>query len=138
MFCREQLVELRSRAADLEARGVVPVPVVMATPEQSRLFWTSLELPFRAACSGDGAAHKAFGLRRGGPFALFGFRVLKRGLEAFRKGFRNGKPVGDVFVLPGAFVVDAKGRVVVASYGAHAGDHLTVDALLAAVDSRAL
>lgn len=108
----------------------------MATPEQSRLFWASLELPFRAACSGDGAAHKVFGLRRGGFFALFGFRVLKRGIEAFRKGFRSGKPVGDVLVLPGTFVVDAAGRVVVAAYGAHAADHPTADALLASVDSR--
>ena len=107
----------------------------MATPEQSRLFWASLELPFRAACSGDGAAHKVFGLRRGGFFALFGYGVLKRGIEAFRKGFRSGKPVGDVFVLPGTFVVDAAGRVVVAAYGENAADHLTADRLLSAVDA---
>jgi hypothetical protein len=93
-----------------------------------------LELPFAGACSEDGAAFRAYGLARGGLWALFGPAVLRRGLAAFRKGFRSGKPVGDVLMLPGTFVVDAAGRIEVAAYAAHAGDHLDAAGLRAALD----
>jgi hypothetical protein len=113
--------------------GVEIVPVVHATPAQSRPFFAAQGLTFRAACSADGAAHRAFGLRRGKLLELLNFSVLRRGFEAFRKGFRQGKPAGDVRLLPGTFVVDAAGTLVAVGYGKDASDHWSADRLRAAL-----
>lgn len=72
-------------------------------------------------------------MRRGRFFELLNLAVLRRGFEAFRKGFRQGKPAGDVRLLPGTFVVDAAGVLVAVGYGKDASDHWSADRLSAAL-----
>lgn len=107
--------------------------VVHAPAERTARFWERLALPFVAACSADGAAHRAFGLRRGRLAEILGPRLWAPALRALLKGRGAGLPQGDVFVLPGAFVCERDGRLSWVRYGAHAADHVRADALIAAL-----
>jgi hypothetical protein len=65
--------------------------------------------------------YKAFGLGRGGFLQMFGPGVWRRAFEARRKGFSQGKTVGDPWLMPGAFLIE-DGVVVRRHDYAHAGD----------------
>jgi hypothetical protein len=93
-----------------------------------------LALPFPCVSAADGAAHRAFGVRKGSLGEIFGLKVLAAGLRSFFAGHRAGRPQGDVRVLPGTFVVDGAGRLLVGHYGAHSADHMKAGAALAAID----
>ncbi len=67
--------------------------------------------------------YKGFGIERGGLRDMFGPEVWACGLRAARKGHFIGRPVGDPWVLPGAFLVSASGDILKAHDFAHAGDH---------------
>ena len=49
-------------------------------------------------------------------------RSIVRGVQAALRGYGVGKPVGDVWRMPGAFLVD-RGAIVWAHEPKHAGDH---------------
>lgn len=67
--------------------------------------------------------YRAFGIHRGSVGELLGLRSLAAAMRALFKGNINGKPAGDVRVMPGVFVVTGDGRIAWAYRGAHAGDH---------------
>jgi hypothetical protein len=66
--------------------------------------------------------YDAFGRARGGMLQMFGPQVWARGAEAATKGHFIGKPVGDPWVMPGAFLVEGE-RIRWAHHFEHAGDH---------------
>ena len=49
--------------------------------------------------------YEAFGLERGTIGRLMGLRTILIGARAFFAGFRQGKPIGDVAQMPGAFLI---------------------------------
>ncbi len=67
--------------------------------------------------------YNAFGIERGGMKEMFGGGVWACGIRATLKGQRIGLPVGDPWIMPGAFLVDDTGRVAWQHDFAHAGDH---------------
>ena len=70
----------------------------------------------------DAALYREFSIGRGGPLALFGPAVWRRGWSAWWAGHRVGAPVGDPFRMSGIFaIVDRTVRW--AHPYAHAGDH---------------
>lgn len=78
----------------------------------------------------SGSAYAAFGLGRGGLAQLFGPAVIARAIGAALRGHLPGAPSGDVLRMPGAFVVGPDGRIRLAHYARHVGDHAPVDLLL--------
>lgn len=68
----------------------------------------------------DRSLYAAFGLQRGSVLQLLGPSVWKAGLEAFRRGHRAGRPIGDPFMMSGAFLIEG-GRVLAELRHAHPG-----------------
>ncbi|NOK57422.1 MAG: hypothetical protein GFH27_549309n157 [Chloroflexi bacterium AL-W] len=72
----------------------------------------------------DSALHfyRAFGLARGGLREMFGPEVWLRGAEAALKGHSIGTPVGDPWIMPGAFLI-YQHTILWQHTFRHAGDH---------------
>lgn len=127
-------MELRDLKPEFDRRGATIVVVSLASPRDTTAFAKHLGLPFTCVSAADGAAHRAFGVRKGSLAEILGFKALAAGVRAFFSGHRAGRAKGDVRVLPGTFVVDGAGRIVAAHYGAHSADHMKARATLAALD----
>jgi AhpC/TSA antioxidant enzyme len=66
--------------------------------------------------------YQAFGLERGNLSQLFSIKTFTRGFEALRNGGHFvGKPVGDVWQMPGVFLV-YKGEILRSFKHESAGD----------------
>lgn len=76
----------------------------------------------RAIADPDRVFYRAFGLERGGVGAVLGPQVWSCGMRASRKGHGVGKPVGDVWQMPGFFLVQGD-RVLHEYRPRHIGDH---------------
>ena len=127
-------MELRDLKPEFDRRGATIVVVSLASPRDTKAFANYLALPFTCVSAADGAAHLAFGVRKGSFAEIIGLKVIAAGVRAFFSGHRQGRAKGDVRVLPGTFVVDASGRIVAAHYGANSSDHMKASATLAAID----
>lgn len=82
-----------------------PLFVYLGTPEQGevlRALWENV----RAIADPRAALYDAFGLTRGGLRQVLAPRVWMRGFEAMLRGHKPGAPVGDVWRMPGYFLVD--------------------------------
>jgi len=101
----------------------------MASPEKARSFREKYQLPFPLLCDPEQQAYRAFGLTRGSAAEVLGTQVWKRGLKAFL-AHGVGRPVGDVWQLPGEFVIDAAGTIQFAHYGESSADNTPVEELL--------
>jgi len=127
-------VELRDLKPEFDRRGATIVIVSLASPRDTTAFAKHLGLPFACVSAADGAAHRAFGVRKGSLAEILGLKVFVAGVRAFFSGHRQGRAKGDVRVLPGTFVVDLAGRIVSAHYGANSSDHMKARATIAAID----
>ncbi len=133
IFCREQLIELRDRKADLDRAGVHVVPVTLGSVEWTKRVMDELKIPFTPAVSPDGRAHLAFGFGPGRLLQLAGLRVIGRAIAAFVKGsgFEMPESGSIARIMPGVVVVDGQGRILEIVPAAHAGDHLRADGFIA-------
>ena len=76
----------------------------------------------RAVADSSGRLYRAFGLGRGGIREMLGPGVWAAGLRAVLKGNLGGRPVGDVWTMPGLFLV--RGEAILWEHRfRHAGDH---------------
>lgn len=91
--------------------------------DDGNAFFAKLWPDARAISDTPLAFYKAFGIERGGLKQMFGADVWACGVRATLKGQRIGRPVGDPWIMPGAFLVDRAGAVVWQHDFAHAGDH---------------
>lgn len=64
-----------------------------------------------------------FGLSRGSMGQFCGPRPLACGVRALLKGHGIGRPVGDVFMMPGLFLVSPGGQILHRHHFEHAGHH---------------
>jgi len=113
--------------------GASLVAVGPATPAETAAFVRDLALPFPVLADPTLAAYRAFGLAKGTPWQVLGPAVLLAHLRGLLRGARPGRVAGDVWQLPGAFIIDRGGILRVAKPAVHVGDHLSSTELLAAV-----
>lgn len=64
---------------------------------------------------------------------VIGPAAMVNGLRAARKGHFVERAVGDVFQMPGTFIIDASGVVRYARYARNSGDHPRLQELLDAL-----
>lgn len=122
VFCREAVADLRAVAvADPHHPNVVFF--FQGTVEQGRAFFAGHWPEARAVSDTPLFFYRAFGVGRGGWREMFGPEVWACGLRAVGKGHFIGLPVGDPFVMPGAFLVSSSGDVLWRHDFKHAGDH---------------
>lgn len=87
-------------------------------------------MPFPCLADPSGAAYRAYDLPRGGIRQILGPAVLARGIKAFLKGARGGRPVGPVKQLSGEFFIFSDGVIRAAHRARHAGDNRSASSWL--------
>lgn len=111
VFCREALYEIASRRADIEKEATI-VLVHMSTLEEGAAFLARYGLDDAAHISDPSTRlYQAFGLTRATVSRLFTPGVLIRGAHTAFSGHGFGPIVGDVFQMPGVFLVH-RGAIV--------------------------
>jgi peroxiredoxin len=106
-FCREALADIAARRHDIEASGTRIVLVHMGQPEsginQFRKYGLDDLHQISDPCRG---LYRAFGLRRGNLWKLFGPKVWLRAFDAcILKGHGAGRVAGDPCQMPGMFLL---------------------------------
>jgi hypothetical protein len=125
VFCRELVSELRAaRAAADDLPRVVLVH--QGTVEQGDAFLESRWPEVSAIADPGRVLYAAFGLERGRLAQVLGPRVLLRGMSAALRGNGIGKPVGDLWQMPGAFVIH-RSAIVWSHVAHHVGDQPNLD-----------
>lgn len=80
----------------------------------------------RAVSDPDHFFYAAFEVQQGGLTQMFGLDALRNGVIALSHGHMQGKTVGDVWTMPGFFLV--QGRMMLWRYGVdNAGDQPEFD-----------
>lgn len=111
-FCRETLSDLRAARQSIEATGARMAVVHMVDTMTARLYLESVELNDLPAISDPTSAlYEAFQLRKGNLGALFGPKVILRGLAVILRGHGVGSIAGDPTQMPGVFLLH-QGRIV--------------------------
>ncbi len=133
MLCREQAAQLRRDHDRIVQAGATLALVGQGTPAESAAFARELELPYAVFADPDRIAFAAYGLMEGGPSAFLHPTAAGRAVRALLRGVGFGRPVGSIWQLPGAFVIDHTGIIRFAKPALHAADIPTTEDLLHAV-----
>jgi len=126
-FCRETLADLARGRGAIERAGL-SVAVVGLGEDTASMRAMGERLGVRGArwyADPGRVLYRALGLGRGRFGQLFGPRVWIRGLAATLRGHVVGRPEGDGFQMPGAFVIH-EGRVVRGQRHRYASDRLRI------------
>lgn len=112
-FCREALSDLAAARGSLTNQNVGLALVHLGDAAEMQALCVQYgvsDIP--RICDPERRLYQAFQLKLGSPIALMGPKVFWRGFRtAFFAGHGIGRFDGNVFQLPGAFLVD-KGRVI--------------------------
>ena len=105
-FCRETMTKLANERTRIESQGVKIVLVHMVSSELADRLLRIYELPEVSHISDPGLKlYHAFGLQRATFTEFYGFKNWYRAFVAgLLKGHFVGKPIGDTFQMPGAFL----------------------------------
>jgi peroxiredoxin len=133
-FCREAAADLAAKRAMIQARGVKPVVVLMSADPKAAKFLEGYGLGDVSRVSDpSGRTYRAFGLRRGSLWQLFGPGVVWRGFIAgVLRGHGVGTLEGDGFQMPGTFLIH-RGAIVKASPAKSAAERPDLEGLACAV-----
>ena len=135
-FCREHLNEMGRAFDDFQDAGADVVAVFQYDAQSTQKFCDGRKVPFDCLGDPERTAYAEVSLGRGSAMQIVNPKVALRGLGAARHGAFAGLPRGgDVAQLPGTFVVDRDGRVVLAHYSASSADNPAVGDVLGAVRS---
>lgn len=106
-FCKETLALLQQQRQAIEAAGTRIVLVHMMPDDEAAEMFGGYGLDDVARISDpERKLYEAFELKRGGVSQVMGPRVWWQGFKTtILKGHLPGAPGGDVFQLPGAFLV---------------------------------
>ncbi len=112
-FCRESLAEIALKRQQIEASGLRIVLVHMAPDDVAQRYLSRYQLDDLARVSDPQCElYRAFGLYKGSFSQLFSMRIWWRAFQAaVLSGHGFGRAVGDVFQMPGVFVVH-QGRMM--------------------------
>jgi peroxiredoxin len=122
-FCREALADLKAKRTAIEVAGVQIVLVHMMTDSDAATFFNRYDLAdVERIADPDRVLYAAFGLRRGSTLDVMGPKVWWQGFKTtLLSAHLPGKPVGDVFQMPGSFLIH-DGKIIQSSVGQTSGD----------------
>jgi len=121
IFCRETESELR-RTCEADPRFPRLLFFFQGSPTEGRAFLRRYWPDARAIADPEKSFYSAFGIGRGGLRQMFGPGVWSAARRARNKGLSQGARSGDIWMMPGVFLVD-DGHIVWAHEYSHAGDH---------------
>jgi peroxiredoxin len=135
-FCHEQVSELIQLLPKLAELSIDFAVLGNGNPHHAADFARRLNLqapiytdPARLVYDGLGA--------RGGVRSTIGLESIGRGIDAFRKGFRQRAVQGDRWQQGGVFVINPDGSTRFEYKSRFAGDHPSVEQLLASLEKTA-
>jgi peroxiredoxin len=123
---REQIGELRKAGAEVLVIG-------QGEPERASWYAERFEVPCPVVVDADESAYRAYGLLEMSPWLLLGeprpeISVFEGWIDEHRA---KGRPVADnPFLLPGEFVVDRNGRLVLVARYRYCDDYPDPEALV--------
>lgn len=129
IFCRETIGDLRTRH---ETDPAFP-PVLLffqGSPIEGKAFLRRDWPDARAVSDPEARFYEAFGVARGGLVEMFRPAVWRAKSAAEAKGHSNGERSGDIWRMPGAFLVQGA-RVLWHHEYRHAADHPDYEAISA-------
>jgi hypothetical protein len=132
MFARQQAAALMEIKGTLEATGVALVAIGSGSPGSAKRFIEKFNFTGEIYVNQNLSAYRAFKLKRGfwqtlGPLSLI------RGIQAMRKGFRQGRTAGDIWQQGGVFVIGPGQQLHFQHRNKFAGDHAELAAVLASI-----
>lgn len=124
---------MRRDKSKLEQAGIQVVLVGLGTPAEALEFSRQFSVPFPIIADPGKDLYRTYGLKRANFMQLASPAILLKGLKGMREGYLPGRPQGDVLQMPGTFVIDREGRILHSHFAQNAADHLSVDAIVAAI-----
>ncbi|MDX1919817.1 MAG: SelL-related redox protein [Candidatus Caenarcaniphilales bacterium] len=121
IFCPEIVRDLRQIALNNSNYPEI-VFFYQGTLDQGKAFFKKIWPEAKAISDSSKKFYNAFKLKRGTISQLFGQKVWVRGTEAMIKGNFVGLPVGDLWTMPGMFLIE-NGSIVWQHEFEHIGDH---------------
>jgi thiol-disulfide isomerase/thioredoxin len=111
-FCREAMADIQKQRSDIE-RTTQIVFVHQAPEDQANaaFFAAAGVADIPRVSDPQRNLYKAIGLKRGSIWAIFGPYIWFRSMQAMLSGRKLGRLIGDVFQMPGVFIVH-HGKVV--------------------------
>jgi hypothetical protein len=131
MFARQQAAALMDIKGKLDKVGIPLVAIGSGSPGGAKHFIDKLHFTGEMYVNQDLSAYRAFKLERGFLQTL-GPSSLIRGVQAMRKGFRQGRTDGDTWQQGGVFVIGPGNKLIFQHRNKFAGDHADLDAVLKA------
>ena len=125
------MAELRRACSENEG---LPQPLIvhLGTVEDGDRFLGDAWPEVQSIADADMDVRAALGVSRGRVGQLLGLASMAAGLRSVRAGHKQTRPVGDPWMMPGAFLAQ-RDQVLWSHEFRHAGDHPSTAALLAAV-----
>jgi peroxiredoxin len=132
LFCREQATELNEARGGIEALGAELALVGNGTPRAARWFRDRFAPGSTMLTDPDLRSYDLIGARRG-MLSTIGPRAWGAGVRAFRRGARQSSVKGHPFQQGGVLVITPDGEVVYSHISTAAGDHPSLEEVLAAL-----
>jgi peroxiredoxin len=128
------VVDVRKDYPRITRAGGELLVVTMGDVRQTAAFRDKLEAGVVFLADPQRKAYAAYGLDRGTLWQVAGPRVWLPSIRALARG-GAGKAVGDIWQMPGAFVVDRQGRIRYAHYPANQADRPDHDRIVRTLES---
>jgi len=114
------------------------VLVGLGSLEQAEAFRRELDLSFPIVCDPDRHLYAAYGLKKMGLLGFASPLMLVKGVKALGQGHSMGMPTGDIYQLPGVFIIDTTGRIRFSHYSRDPADYPSADTILSALSKTEL
>jgi alkyl hydroperoxide reductase subunit AhpC len=127
------VAQLRQERAALDQAGIQVILVSMGTPVEAESFRQQYGVPFPIISDPEKHLYRAYGLKRAGLMQLFSPGLVRKGLQAAGEGHLPGIPQGDPMQMPGTFIIDQEGRLLLRHFARDAADYLPVASIIKAI-----
>ena len=131
---RGHVVDVQREYPRLERAGGGLLLVTMGTPQQAAAFRAKLKCEVTLLADDRREAYRAYALQRGSARQVLGPKVwlpLLKGMV--RAG--TGRPVGDIWQMPGTFVIDCRGIIRYAHYPDNQAQRPSQEEIIAVLES---
>jgi peroxiredoxin len=123
---------LREAHSEFERRGASVAAVTQGTPSSTASLCGRHQVSFRCFADPTRQAYAAFGLGRGSVAQVMGPQVLLKATLSAMRG-NVGLPGGDIFQMPGTFVIDRDGIIRLAYRSDDISDLPPLETIFAAI-----
>ncbi len=120
-FCRETLADMRA-VSERDPRFPKALFFFQGSPIEGKAFLRRYWPTLRAVSDPTGELYEGFGIRRAGLVEALGPRVWAARSRAAKKGHRSGERSGDIWRMPGTYLIRDSEVLWVHTYR-HAADH---------------